>query len=565
MPNTNATGYEPGNILIQGFNIHHGSCSIFIQNGINVLTLRDMDLTPNFGAGVYMRGFVSGLFFRDVLIPSGSYGLYYSSTGLKSNGVTTGTGELFDKNNFYSMVINGQTENGIYIVNENGAFDNNTFTDLQIVSVSKSGVYIGGGARAMTFLNLNTEENGGNTLILTSTATTTSGSATVTVGTNTFVNGSTLTISGADSNGADWYPVIASGGGTKTLVMLSSASTSVTSADTVNNIYSDVELKGAGGSGPAGVTFVNANIGAITDNGLRYSIDASGANNVSCINCLIGRPIYDPNVTVSNFSQNISGKGVRRPNNNLVDTYHTSTFGGGSETPRTIVASPPGKDIVLGLADVNGDNTTFGSVEVRKNDGSATRLLKIDSSGNMTTAGTINNLTVNSSSITLQGNTFNGNTNLVQTNASGFIPNLSIVGRTNSTTPATANIGAYVSTETAITNASASGTWINASTLTLTAGDWDITAKCRFLGNSATMTQEESGISTDNTTNSFSDLDASNNAARWGLSVTDHATVDVPNYQQSFNSQTNYITKVRISYSGGTAQWKCTSFARRMS
>ena len=383
LPDTGGSSEQVA-IEIVGFHLKNGTNQLSASNGGVWVTLRNITFDSPTNAGILMQGFIQQWFLRDIECTGGAYGIYLSAAG-------TGSPALFDKNNFYSCYFNGQSVNGIFLNANFNSADGNVFTNLVLVSASQSGAIFGGGFRALSFINVNSEANGGSSLTASTTATTSAGSANVTVASGTGIaNGNTLTIKGAGTNGADWYPVVSSGGGTVNLVMTTTAPTAVTAASCVNNLYSDIEFKANTGSIPANITFLNATLGTITTNGLRYSIDAAAASNVSVINSGFGRPVYDPNVVVMWSGQNTGGQGIRRPSANPNDVYYQSTFGGGSETPRTVIGSPPGTDIVLGLCDSTQNGTgTLGKVEVRKSDGSASKIWEMDSSGNVTQHGTI--------------------------------------------------------------------------------------------------------------------------------------------------------------------------------
>jgi len=138
----------------------------------------------------------------------------------------------------------------------------------------------------------------GSAKVAPTTATTTGGSATVTVADGTgIVNGDVLTIAGAGSAGADWYATVSSGGGTTTLTMTTTAPASVSGAECVRYPYSGFKF------GPSSnIVFINPGIAGRADNdpnaALRYSIDASGANNLVVLGGSLGAPLYDPyNIT----------------------------------------------------------------------------------------------------------------------------------------------------------------------------------------------------------------------------------------------------------------------------
>lgn len=321
--NQNSTTIEQQRIGIRGFNLTGGSNSIYAQNGGVGVTIRDVICNLPTNAGFLMRGFCQEWFVENCEFAGGAYGIFMSFTGLKTDGVTLGTPILFDKSHWYSTYFHGQSVNGIYVALSSGTGDTNTFTDLRIITSGQDAAVFRGSLRCITILGSSMENNGtASPTQASTTATTTAGSANVTVASGThIVNGQTLTIAGAGTSGADWYPVVSSGGGTTNLVMTTTAPLTVTAADCTNALYSDFVVSGGAFAATTNVTFINL---LTTTGTTRYAIDAGGAAGIVAINAYNGRPIYDPTGVVSFLG---TGFSTVRPTADVAGSYIESVVG----------------------------------------------------------------------------------------------------------------------------------------------------------------------------------------------------------------------------------------------
>ncbi len=145
-----------------------------------------------------------------------------------------------------------------------------------------------------------------------------------------------------------------------------------------------------------------------------------------------------------------------------------------------------------------------------------------------------------------------------------------IHGTNTNDSAASGYVGEYISSVTAVArNAGATGTYFSASTFTLTAGDWDISAISSIIRNGATFTALDllMGISTTDG-NSGVGLSIDNtieyNIGAVATTFTDWGLV-IPSYRVSINTTTTYYLKMIVStVSSGTAQYQCRVSARRM-
>lgn len=131
-------------------------------------------------------------------------------------------------------------------------------------------------------------------------------------------------------------------------------------------------------------------------------------------------------------------------------------------------------------------------------------------------------------------------------------------------------IGEYVSANWTAATTAASGVWYDAASISLTAGDWDVTALA-YSGRAAssTMSDMEVGIST-TSGNSNSGLTLGDNRSIVTIAVADigsgstqcHASV--PAYRMSFSSTTTVYAKHRHTYSGSGPNTQGRISARRL-
>lgn len=177
--------------------------------------------------------------------------------------------------------------------------------------------------------------------------------------------------------------------------------------------------------------------------------------------------------------------------------------------------------------------------------------------------------TIHGSSGTINSFTAQSGTMTIVAIGSGTFSNF-IGGKgttTNDNAPA-GWIGEYVSSATTVlTSYGATNTYVDIATLTLTAGDWDISANCRTSQNGATWTQVICGVSTTGG-NSGAGLVVGDNAITntWASSATTPESVSaaIPGVRASINSTTVYYLKTRSLYSVGTPQYVGRISARRV-
>lgn len=128
-------------------------------------------------------------------------------------------------------------------------------------------------------------------------------------------------------------------------------------------------------------------------------------------------------------------------------------------------------------------------------------------------------------------------------------------------------IGEYIESVVGATNASGTGVWGDLTSISLTAGDWDITGIFYWHSNGATWTYVQSGISTTSGDSSTGLVAGSNYlVGRWASSSTTPLVVPVaiPNYRISLAASTTVYLKYNSIYSAGTPQALGRLSARRV-
>jgi hypothetical protein len=165
--------------------------------------------------------------------------------------------------------------------------------------------------------------------------------------------------------------------------------------------------------------------------------------------------------------------------------------------------------------------------------------------------------------------TFSGAVNLSSTLAvtSAITATGGIVGSDGTADATAGNVGQYVSSVvSSLTSGAASGVWNDMTSISLTAGDWDITGYGSWHANSATgITRCALGISTTSGNNS-SGLTQGNNMFDTPTAPNGSADLSmaIPVYRVRVSSTTTYYLKNTMTYSAGTPQYQGRISARRV-
>lgn len=126
-------------------------------------------------------------------------------------------------------------------------------------------------------------------------------------------------------------------------------------------------------------------------------------------------------------------------------------------------------------------------------------------------------------------------------------------GSATNDSAATGNMGEYISSAaTANSNAAANGVFDDVTSISLTAGDWDISGGVDWDVNGATVTQFRSGISI-TSGNSETGMDEGNQQASFvQTAISGRLTLFVPTVRISLASTTTVYLKRMAAFSAGT-------------
>lgn len=149
-------------------------------------------------------------------------------------------------------------------------------------------------------------------------------------------------------------------------------------------------------------------------------------------------------------------------------------------------------------------------------------------------------------------------------------PSLGIVGVTTNSNAATGTIGEYVeSVISTYTNLPGATTvWGDMTSISLTAGDWDVSGVMNWIANGATITAAidalEFAISVNSGITTTDQVQGSNQIALVSpISGADRGAA-IPAYRISISGTTTVYLKIKSPYITATPQYKCRLSARRM-
>ena len=129
-----------------------------------------------------------------------------------------------------------------------------------------------------------------------------------------------------------------------------------------------------------------------------------------------------------------------------------------------------------------------------------------------------------------------------------------IIGTTTNDSAAAGDVGEYVENYASASNAPTSNQYGDLTSITLTAGDWDVSGVLEYLINGATWSNVEIGI-TSHTGNDSTGLVLGSNwtTGQWASSSTTPTQVSlvIPVFRVSLASSTTYYLKDISVYTGG--------------
>lgn len=234
-----------------------------------------------------------------------------------------------------------------------------------------------------------------------------------------------------------------------------------------------------------------------------------------------------------------------------------------------VTSGPGGGSQAATLATVNGNVGSFTSANITVN---AKGLITAASNGasNVTSvSGTTNQITSTggttpvlalASPLTTPGSvTITGSLTFSPTTAG-------IVGTTTNDNAAAGRVGEYIESVVSGVSAGASGAFFDVTSISLTAGDWDVFCMARADSN-GTWSEYIIGISTTSGNSSTGLVNGSNQLTEEWANTATAVTVfsgTIASYRQSFSGTTTVYFKGRTSYSAGTPTFSGRLSARRI-
>jgi hypothetical protein len=160
----------------------------------------------------------------------------------------------------------------------------------------------------------------------------------------------------------------------------------------------------------------------------------------------------------------------------------------------------------------------------------------------------------------ITGGTLNGNLAFTTTSTEG------IVGTTTNDSAASGNVGEYISSSvtTPLSDPNATTQWFDVTSISLTAGDWDVTWLASGTPNGATVTHTLAGIGTASGTATTGMIEGINLFEGPPPTSVYDVLITIANYRVSISSTTTYYAKMRFDFSTGTPKAYGTISARRM-
>jgi hypothetical protein len=250
-------------------------------------------------AGVHIEGSIERWVLRDVLMSGGQYGLWHAN-------VEGSGGNYMDKCHIDNLRCTGQSINGIRVtvIISNGV----TWINPVVEFAGQHGIYLDGGLRGWTFLNLITEGNGSSGKANRTTGTINSASNTLTLASGTgWVTGDPVIVKGAGASGTDLNTTATLVSGV-TVTTADAATTSVAGVATTNAQYDDVFFDNSI-AGSSNTVFLSGIVGSTgSTEKLRYAINTLDASNVLIVNLQNSAtiPVYDPFRSANTFGREIN-------------------------------------------------------------------------------------------------------------------------------------------------------------------------------------------------------------------------------------------------------------------
>lgn len=250
-------------------------------------------------------------------------------------------------------------------------------------------------------------------------------------------------------------------------------------------------------------------------------------------------------------------------------TVNVDQYSGAAATSNSIImrcakgteASPSAQQSGNGLGSIiwqGHDGTAFGSsARILSN---TTQIQAVGSHGGSLLFQTVpNSSTTLTTALTIdqdQSATFAGK----------ITPSAGIVGTATNNNATAGNVGEYVeSLVTSYTNIPGATTaWGDLTSISLTAGDWDVTGFVDWSLNGSVQTVAQIGISTTSGNSATGLVDGNNMATLVIATAAQNRAGVIPAYRMSLSGTTTVYFKLNATYTVATPQYVCRLSARRM-
>lgn len=138
-----------------------------------------------------------------------------------------------------------------------------------------------------------------------------------------------------------------------------------------------------------------------------------------------------------------------------------------------------------------------------------------------------------------------------------------LLGTTTNDSATTGNIGEYIASVTSAT-AGTTTAWADVTSISLTAGDWDVTFDCLFSSNGNTITTAQCGISTTAGNSSAGLTFGDNLLENLPPTTIANTSATIANYRISLSATTTIYAKHKYSFSGTAPSTYARLSARRI-
>jgi|SRR5665213_961464 len=153
----------------------------------------------------------------------------------------------------------------------------------------------------------------------------------------------------------------------------------------------------------------------------------------------------------------------------------------------------------------------------------------------------------NAGALPLTGGTLSGNLSFTTTSTQG------VVGTTTNDNANAGNVGEAIRSFGQVSAASfpASGVWFNVTSISLTAGDWDVSGIVVFEAGPSASTSATGAALSFNSGNTTTDQVLGDNMGQGGATVanTSNVTLSIPTYRYSLATTTTVFIKAQLNYS----------------